>query len=121
MPLRVGSDAFAERVDTGLEDAFMRGAVRSAQERLRERKHTSSEQLGDWEAWRDHGEEIRTHTLNHLDYYLEQLSDNIAEMVGTYSSQKRRKKRMHTCVKLPGKKKRKRLLNQSRWSPKKSR
>ncbi|GAK02528.1 predicted L-lactate dehydrogenase, iron-sulfur cluster-binding subunit YkgF [Geomicrobium sp. JCM 19037] len=82
MPLRVGSDAFAERVDTGLEDAFMRGAVRSAQERLRERKHTSSEQLGDWEAWRDHGEEIRTHTLNHLDYYLEQLSDNIAEMGG---------------------------------------
>ncbi|MBB6449957.1 L-lactate dehydrogenase complex protein LldF [Geomicrobium halophilum] len=82
MPLRVGEKNFENRIHTGLEDAFMRGAVRSAQERLRTRKQESSEELGDWEAWRDLGEEIRTHTLNHLDYYLEQLSDKVAELGG---------------------------------------
>ncbi|QQK77762.1 iron-sulfur cluster-binding protein [Salicibibacter cibarius] len=82
MPLRVGEKDFSKRMKTGLEDAFMRGTVRSAQEKLRTRKQTSSEELGDWEAWRTLGEEIRSHTLEHLDYYLEQLSDKVAERGG---------------------------------------
>ncbi|QQK79129.1 iron-sulfur cluster-binding protein [Salicibibacter cibi] len=82
MPLRVGEKDFQTRVNKGLDDAFMRGTVRSAQEQLRTRKQASSEELGDWEAWRSLGEEIRTHTLEHLDYYLEQLSDKVAERGG---------------------------------------
>jgi L-lactate dehydrogenase complex protein LldF len=42
----------------------------------------SAEQLGDWEEWRKLGEEIRTHTLNHLDFYLEQLSENVSRAGG---------------------------------------
>lgn len=41
-----------------------------------------AEQLGNWEEWRSLGEEIRQHVLNHLDYYLYELSENVAKRGG---------------------------------------
>src|SRR5699024_7501176 len=38
--------------------------------------------LGNWEDWRSLGAQIRNHTLNHLDYYLTQLSDNVSKRGG---------------------------------------
>ncbi|MFQ6027512.1 MAG: LUD domain-containing protein, partial [Dehalococcoidia bacterium] len=35
-----------------------------------------------WEEWRDQARRIKTHTLDHLDYYLELLSDNVAKAGG---------------------------------------
>src|SRR5690606_4078441 len=35
-----------------------------------------------WEEWRNHGEEIRQHVLENLDYYLYQLSDQVANRGG---------------------------------------
>src|SRR5690606_906415 len=37
---------------------------------------------GNWEEWRALGEEIRTHTLANLDYYLNMLSENVAKQGG---------------------------------------
>ncbi|MEA8106307.1 LUD domain-containing protein, partial [Salmonella enterica subsp. enterica serovar Montevideo] len=54
----------------------------SAQDRLRERKLKTQEDLGNWEEWRDHSEEIRQHTLANLDYYLNMLSENVAAKGG---------------------------------------
>lgn len=82
MSIKIGNEAFSERVEKGLENTFMREAVRSAQERLRGRRHTSAEELGDWEEWRRLGEEIRAHTLENLDFYLEQLSENVEKAGG---------------------------------------
>lgn len=82
MPVKIGEGSFQERVNQGLLDEFMRGAVSSAQGRFRSGRLNAAEELGDWEDWRSLGEEIRTHTLNHLDYYLEQLSDNVSKRGG---------------------------------------
>ena len=60
----------------------MRGAVSSAQERLYKRRLTASEELGNWEKWRELGEEIRQHTLTHLDDYLYQLSESVSARGG---------------------------------------
>lgn len=60
----------------------MRGAVAGAQERLRTRRLDAAEELGNWEEWRSHGEEIRQHTLDHLDYYLQELSENLQKRGG---------------------------------------
>lgn len=60
----------------------MRFAVSGAQERLRSRRLDAAEELGNWEEWRALGEEIRQHTLENLDYYLEQLTDNVAKRGG---------------------------------------
>lgn len=82
MSMKIGEKAFKERIGEGLEDAVMRGAVSSAQERLYKRRMTASEELGNWEKWRELGEDIRQHTLAHLDDYLYQLSESVSRRGG---------------------------------------
>ncbi|WML49458.1 LutB/LldF family L-lactate oxidation iron-sulfur protein [Neobacillus sp. PS3-34] len=82
MAMKIGADNFKERIDKGIHDSFMRGAVAGAQERMGTRRQDAVDELGNWEEWRSHGEEIRQHVLNHLDYYLEQLSENVAKRGG---------------------------------------
>ncbi|MCL6587357.1 MAG: iron-sulfur cluster-binding protein [Anoxybacillus sp.] len=82
MAMKIGADSFHQRVEAGLHNSFMRGAVAGAQERLRTRRLDAAEELGNWEEWRALGEQIRQHTLLHLDYYLMQLSENVAKRGG---------------------------------------
>ncbi|RDZ14577.1 iron-sulfur cluster-binding protein [Priestia megaterium] len=82
MSMKIGNDQFKKRVDDGVNNTFMRFAVSGAQERLRSRRLDAAEELGNWEEWRALGEEIRQHTLENLDYYLEQLTDNVAKRGG---------------------------------------
>ncbi|MFB5661933.1 LutB/LldF family L-lactate oxidation iron-sulfur protein [Alteribacillus sp. HJP-4] len=82
MPMKIGERSFEGRVKKGLDDTFMRDSVRSAQGRFQTRKAAASEKLGNWEQWRTLSEEIRSHTLENLDFYLEQLSNNIVKNGG---------------------------------------
>jgi L-lactate dehydrogenase complex protein LldF len=82
MAMKIGNDGFKSRVDKGINDSFMRGAVAGAQERMGGRRQLVVDELGNWEEWRSLGEEIRQHVLENLDYYLEQLSDNVARRGG---------------------------------------
>jgi L-lactate dehydrogenase complex protein LldF len=85
MSIKIGHLPFKEHVDQEVQDTFMRGAIAAAQDSLRGRKIAATsedEDFGDWEAWRAAGEEIRRHTLENLDYYLHQLSENIAARGG---------------------------------------
>lgn len=83
--MKIGEKPFFDRVDDALDDDFMRHAMSSAQDRLRDKKLDATErdeQIGDWEEWRNAGEEIRSHTLENLDFYLDQLSEKFAERGG---------------------------------------
>lgn len=82
MSIKLNDKNYQERIEEGLDDTFMRQAVYGAQERLKHNRIASEEGVGNWEEWRDAGEEIRQHTLENLDYYLEQLSDNVAKRGG---------------------------------------
>jgi L-lactate dehydrogenase complex protein LldF len=82
MAMKIGTGEFKERVDKGIHNSFMRSAVAGAQERLRTRRLEAAKELGNWEEWRALGEEIRKHTLENLDYYLLQLSENVAKRGG---------------------------------------
>lgn len=82
MPMQISEQGFKNRVEQGIEDDFMRGAVRSAQERLQTNRAIAAEELGDWEEWRTLGQEIRSHTIEHLDYYLHLLSENVSKLGG---------------------------------------
>jgi len=82
MSMKISEEKFAERVDTGIHSSVMRGNVAAAQDRLQSRRLEAAEQLGDWEQWRELGEQIRQHTLENLDFYLTQLSDNVAKRGG---------------------------------------
>lgn len=65
-----------ERAQIALEDEFLRGAVRFTTDRLRSRKQAATEELGQWEEWRERAREIRTHTVANLDFYLGQFATN---------------------------------------------
>jgi L-lactate dehydrogenase complex protein LldF len=82
MGMKIGDGPFHERTEKGIQDPFMRKAVSKAQDGLREKKLKATESLGNWEQWRFLGEEIRQHTLNNLDYYLNQLSENVQKNGG---------------------------------------
>lgn len=75
--------SFARRARQALADSTLRAAVRKAQERFRSGKRNAEAELGHWEAWRRLGEAIRRHTIENLDYYLEQLADNVEKNGGT--------------------------------------
>ncbi|KMK75733.1 LutB/LldF family L-lactate oxidation iron-sulfur protein [Alkalihalobacillus pseudalcaliphilus] len=82
MAMKIGNQDFNRRVDIGVKDTFMRNAVVSAQERLKNGRIHAAEELGNWEDWRDLAEEIRQHTLENLDFYLEQLAENVTKQGG---------------------------------------
>lgn len=82
MGIKIGSPSFQERVKEGVANDFMRGAVSSAQGRFRNGRLHAAEELGNWEEWRTLGEEIRRHTMENLDYYLQQLSDEVSKRGG---------------------------------------
>ena len=82
MAMKISDEKFFDRVDKGVNNSFMRSAVASAQERMQGKRLTATEELGNWEEWRKLGEEIRSHTLQNLDYYLEQLSENVKKRGG---------------------------------------
>lgn len=77
MGMKTSGEGFKERVADGVQDRAMREAVTSAQGRLQARRAAAVEELGDWEKWRELGEDIRRHTLEHLDTYLGQLSERV--------------------------------------------
>ncbi|WP_082232171.1 LutB/LldF family L-lactate oxidation iron-sulfur protein [Halobacillus massiliensis] len=83
MSIKISEKTYAERIQAGIDNAFMRQAVSSAQGRFRTRKAAAADELGDWEDWRTLGEEIRSHTLENLDYYLQQLSEQVENRGGT--------------------------------------
>ncbi|MCQ6279858.1 LutB/LldF family L-lactate oxidation iron-sulfur protein [Bacillus sp. EB600] len=82
MAIKISTDNFKDRVDQGIHNDFMRGAVAGAQDGMGVKRKREVDELGNWEEWRNHGEEIRQHVLENLDYYLEQLSENVSKRGG---------------------------------------
>lgn len=79
--MKISKNNFNARLTDNLQNDFMRNAVSSAQHRFQTRRSAAIEPL-DWEEWRNHGEEIRQHVLENLDYYLYELSENVAARGG---------------------------------------
>ncbi|MFT9850517.1 LutB/LldF family L-lactate oxidation iron-sulfur protein [Aneurinibacillus sp. REN35] len=72
-----------ERAKVSLNDEFLRNAVKYTTEKLRSSKKLASDELGNWEEWRDRARSIRLHTIAHLDYYLSEFVKN-ARAVGVH-------------------------------------
>ncbi|GAB6179529.1 LutB/LldF family L-lactate oxidation iron-sulfur protein [Desulfotomaculum defluvii] len=79
----IEGNTFRDRARRTLESEFMRKAVQKAVDRLETNKKNASKELGNWDDWRARGRDIRKHTVDHLDYYLGQLADNVRKNGGT--------------------------------------
>lgn len=71
-----------DRAVKALKDDQMRQAVRKAVDRLSGNKDKAARELPDWESWREQTKLIRQHTINHLDYYLKLLTENVRKAGG---------------------------------------
>ncbi|MGM9987645.1 MAG: LutB/LldF family L-lactate oxidation iron-sulfur protein [Bacillaceae bacterium] len=82
MGIVTNKNSFNSRKQQGLDNDGMRKTVKGAQERLHEKRLLAAEELGNWDEWRNHSEEIRQHVLENLDYYLHLFSENVAKQGG---------------------------------------
>lgn len=73
---------FFERVDRAFSDPQLRKAVPLTQDRFRTGRMQAAEALGNVEEWRELASEIRMHTIENLDSYLEQLAANVRKNGG---------------------------------------
>ena len=75
MSVRIGktaqAPAFPAAAKTALRDEQLRANVRRATDVIRAKRARVVEELPDWQQLRDAGHAIKTHTLLHLDEYLE--------------------------------------------------
>jgi L-lactate dehydrogenase complex protein LldF len=65
-----------DRAELALNNDFLRKAVKYTTEKLRDGKIKAAEAHGNWEEWRERGRQIRLHTIAHLDYYLNEFTEN---------------------------------------------
>ncbi|WP_419237460.1 LutB/LldF family L-lactate oxidation iron-sulfur protein [Photobacterium leiognathi subsp. mandapamensis] len=82
MSMKTSNQKFKDRIHAKMKDESMRAAVANAQERMFKNRAIAAEKLGNWEEWREMGMDIRNHVLENLDYYLQQLSDNVEKNGG---------------------------------------
>lgn len=82
MGFSISNLPFEKRLENSEEDEFMQTAVAKAQDAQWVKREGARQELGNWEEWRNLGEQIRQHVLNYLPDYLEQFSDNVAKKGG---------------------------------------
>jgi len=62
-----------QRSHDALENSVLQGALKAATDTFIERRREAITSVADWEALRQRARQVKEHTINHLDYYLEQL------------------------------------------------
>jgi len=86
MSVRVGKTDRASSFPVAAKDALrndqLRRNVRNATDIIRAKRALRVDEMPDWEQLRQAGNDIKTHTLAHLDYYLEQFERNCEQAGG---------------------------------------
>ncbi len=83
MSVSASTTAFRQRTRRALLDGDLRAALGRARGGFVEQRRAAFEALPEFEALREAANEIREHTLSHLDYYLEQFEDQVRANGGT--------------------------------------
>jgi L-lactate dehydrogenase complex protein LldF len=71
------SHLFKQRVPQALADPNLKAAMDKAQDGFVGKRQQAVDEYGDFEALRDAGQQIKDHTLAHLDYYLERYEREV--------------------------------------------
>ncbi len=66
-----------QRSHDALENSVLQGALKAATATFIERRREAITSVSDWEALRQRARQVKEHTINNLDYYLEQLVEKV--------------------------------------------
>src|SRR2546423_11295510 len=72
----------AGRSHAALEDAVWQTALKSATDTFISRRREAVAGVPEWQALRARARRVKEHTINNLDYYLEQLAEKVREHGG---------------------------------------
>jgi L-lactate dehydrogenase complex protein LldF len=70
------------RSHAALEDPILQTALKNATGTFIEKRRVALVDTPDWETLRTRAREVKEHTINNLDYYLEQLASNVQKLGG---------------------------------------
>ncbi|QRN79888.1 MAG: lactate utilization protein, partial [Nocardiopsis sp. BM-2018] len=80
----LGLPPFPEAARAAVGDSRTRQNLHKATRTIRGKRDAVVGELGeDWQRLRSEGERVKTHTLRHLDHYLEQLEESVQRAGGT--------------------------------------
>jgi len=71
-----------ERSHAALENSVLQGALKAATTTFIERRRDAITSVADWEALRQRARQVKEHTINNLDYYLEQVVEKVEALGG---------------------------------------
>src|SRR2546423_3680465 len=71
-----------ERSHAALENPVLQGALKAATTTFIERRRDAVTSVADWEALRQRARQVKEHTINNLDYYLEQVVEKVEALGG---------------------------------------
>lgn len=77
-----GQTTFQERIAQGLKNSYRRRVMGSTQNRMRANRDQVFAEWGNLEEWRERAREIRQHTIEHLDAYLEAFANAVRRAGG---------------------------------------
>ena len=66
-----------QRSHAALENDVLQGALKAATTTFIERRRDAITSVSDWEALRQRARQVKEHTINNLDFYLEQLVEKV--------------------------------------------
>src|SRR3984893_892727 len=66
-----------QRSHAALEDTILQGALKRATDTFIDRRREAITSVLDWEALRTRARQVKEHTINNLDYYLEELVEKV--------------------------------------------
>ena len=81
--MKVSCHNFKQESKRALEDSHLQKALRIVDERLRAKRDQAFRELENGEELRSRAHEIKKHTLEHLDEYLENLESSVERLGGT--------------------------------------
>jgi len=79
MSIKTSNLSLKQRMKENLSDSFMRASIANAQDLINRKREDCYAELGHFEKWRDLATDIRSHVLDHLDYYLDRFTDNASK------------------------------------------
>src|SRR5882762_4935396 len=66
-----------QRSHDALENTVLQGALKAATDTFIERRRDAITSVSDWEGLRQRARQVKEHTINNLDYYLEQVVEKV--------------------------------------------
>ncbi|HXF04612.1 MAG TPA: LutB/LldF family L-lactate oxidation iron-sulfur protein [Blastocatellia bacterium] len=80
--MKVTCDHFLDNVRAALADETLRRALRRATRNFSEKRQRALSEMPDWHELRQRAQEIKRHTLEHLDRYLEEFAERVVAAGG---------------------------------------